>query len=569
MEILSYTFSKMASILKSKKAFIILLALLFAALPSAMAQTSTHDNNENTNADKNYQRIIPLSSPIYREMDRLYLLAGKSRPSLSRPWSADEAKKIMEALPQSLFDSVPDSSLAVIKREIEFGNKKTGARKAALKVSPEINVEGYIKANDERKEWEHGYEKRQPLVFVPLEGWFLKSIYMDLEIALKQEHAVANLTDNYTNIIPDPFEFDWHFPFRSFLSVGGEHWNFQFGRDTVSWGAGVTSNMVISDYSDYFNLIRFTTYWDRVKFTVVYIGLDPWLTDKEEEIDANNGFGGYDSFGELFKAFLAHRIEFKIRDNLSMAISEAIIFGNKYINITELNPVFIFHSHFTPQYSNVILALEADYPPFSGFNIYLQFAMDEFQAPGEDEGSRPRAMGFLGGFTFTKQVFDGFLLFNLEAAFTDPFLYNRWHPNTRFTNRRRMWSYVSNAHEYINKPIGYEYGPDAIIIYGAAQFEKSDKYLFGIDAKYRLLGSMNDSLDMPESYSTGADANKLRTPSGTVEKNLVLGLYGKLQLTNKISLGSNIYYIHISNYENISGSTINDFELALSAGFKF
>jgi len=593
----------MAGILKNRKNifltfFAVLTIVSFIKIPLAIAQSqsqsdsldssSHHKESDNavasdkeTKPDKiNFQRIIPLSSPLYREIDRLYLLAGKSRPSLSRPWSADEAKKIMEALPESMLDSVSEVSADVIKREIEFGSEKTGTKKASLKISPEINIEGYYKVNDDRKEWAHGYEERQPLFSVPFESWFFTSLYMDLEIELRQEYQVVNSTDNYTNIIPNPYDLDWHFPFRAFMSVGGEHWNIQAGRDKASWGAGITSNMLISDYSDYYNLIKFTTYWERFKFTTIYMGLDPWLTDQEEEYKNDIGFGGYAGFDELFKAFLAHRVEFKIRDNLSLAISEAIIFGDKYINITELNPVFIFHSHFTPQYSNVIASIEADYTPFSGFNIYLQFVMDEFQIPGEDEDSRPGAMGLLGGFTFVKQALDGYLSFNLEAAFTDPFLYNRWHPNGRITNRRRMWSYVSDSHEYINKPIGYRYGPDAVVMYGAAQYEKSDKYIVAIDAKYTLLGEMNDSLDYAGTYWEGVNnvatseylgknANKLSAPSGTVERDLVLGLHGKLKLTKRISFASDIYYIHINNYGNISGNTINDFEFIASAKFKF
>jgi len=602
MEMLSYTFSKMASILKNRKhTFLALFAILtivsFIKIPFVIAQpqsdslgysldiSPTYNKSDNEAAadknakpdKKNFQRIIPLSSPLYREMDRLYLLAGKSRPSLSRPWSADEAKKVFEALPDNFLDSVSDSA-ALIKREIEFGNEKTGSKKTFLKISPEVNIEGYFKTNDDREEWEHGYEKRAPLIHVPCEGWFFTSLYMDIDFSLKEEYAVADSTDNYTNIPIALTELDWYFPFRALMSFGGEHWNVQIGRDKANWGAGITSNMMISDYSDFYNMIKFSTYWERFKFITIYMGLDPWLTKQEKfyrdgdgALNEKHDLGGdYDDYDELFKAFMAHRIEYKMRDNLSFALSEATMFGNKYINISELNPVFVFHNFFTPEYTNVMLALEADYTPFSGFNIYLQFVMDEFQVPGiEDEDSRPGAMGLLVGFTFIKPALEGFLTFNLEAAYTDPFLYNRWHPRTRYTNRRRIWSSHLDRYEYINKPIGYQYGPDAVVIYGAVQYEKSDKYMAAIDVKYTFLGEMNDSLDYAGTYYTGVYASNLWAPSGTIERDLVLGLHGKLQLNKRISFASDIYYVHINNYQNDSGNTINDFEFIASAKFKF
>jgi len=581
MAMLSYTCGKVTGLLKNKKiipllVFVILFTLNFGNIPLVVAQTDPQNNNDSKSLKKNYQRIIPLSSPLYREIDRLYLLAGKSRPSLSRPWSADEAKKAFEVLPDNFLDSVSDSA-ALIKREIEFGIEKTGEKKSALKISPEINIEGHIKTNDDRKEWEHGYEKRPPLLHIPFEGWFFTSLFMDIELAIKEEYAVVNLTDNYLNIPVGLSEIDWYFPFRAFISFGGEHWNIQIGRDKTSWGAGLISNMIISDYSDFYNLLKFSIYWERFKFIAVYMTFDPWLTGSEKDyrkamVAEDKDLGGdYQDFNELFKAFMGHRIEVKILDNLSLALTEAHVIGNKYLTFTELNPVFVFHNLFTPEYTNVIFALEADYTPFNGFNIYFQFAMDEFQVPGYEDAdtTRPGAMGFLGGLTFIKQAYDGYLSFNLEAALTDPYLYNRWHPNTRLTNRRRLWSYYHDRYDYINKPIGYRYGPDAIVMYGAVQYEKPDKYKTAVDAKYTLLGAKNKSLDEIDSYNRNKIAANLSTPSGTVESDLIFGLHGMLQFTKRISFASDIYYIHINNYQNTSGNTINDFEFTASAKFKF
>ena len=549
--------------------FAILFVVWFFNTPLAVAQTDSGSNNTPSfqgltteTTQRNYQRIIPLTSPVYRELDRLYLLAGKARPSLSRPWSADEAKKIMEELPENFLDSVPDSVI-IIKREIGFGNENTGPQKMAFKVSPEINIEGHVKTNNNRKEWEHGYEERPPLINIPLELWLFPNWYMNVEFAQKQDHAIVNKTNNYVNLSLSPREYDWSTPFRAFMSVGGERWNVQAGRDKISWGAGVTGNMMVSDYSDFYNLVRLTTYWNRFKFTAVYMGFEPWLTDQEIEYGiANNGLGGpYTDFEELFKAHLGKRIEIRILDNLSFAITETSMFGNKHINITELNPIMYYHNLFTPEYSNVMMGFDVDYTPFSGLNIYLQYAIDEFSDADPGGEGKPRAMGYLGGFTYIRQAFDGFMTFNLEAALTDPYLYNRWHPNTRFTNRRRIERY-----DWVNKPIGYRHGPDAVIINGAVQYEKPGRYMAGISVRYSLLGEMNDSLDYAGSYDIRNGIN--RRLSGTVERNRVTRCHGTIQITDRISVASDIYYVRIDNYQNLRSNTINDLEVATSVRFK-
>jgi hypothetical protein len=558
-------------------------SLFFTAIPAA-AQTQRPAGSDRVNEEqqgsKNLQRIIPLSSPVYTELDRLYLLAGKSRPSAARPWSADEAQKIFEALPDRRYDEettgTENASTAIVKSEILSGAENTGPGRAAGRVTKNINLEGHFKTNSGRKEWEHGYEERKPLVYIPFEGWFFKNLYSTFDLTIREEYAaITGSDDNYTNIPSAPTDLDWYFPFRAFISVGGEHWNIQAGRDKASWGSGVTGNMLLSDYSDFYNLIRFTTYWEKFKFTSVYIGLDPWLTNAEKEIDDleadNNGLaGGYENFGELYKGFLGHRIEFRLKDNLTLSLSEAIMFGNKYINLTELNPAFVFHNLFIPEYSNAIASVEADYTVLKGLNLYMQFVMDEFQVPGyEDDGSRPGANGLMSGVTLVRLLEKGYLTFNGEAAKTDPYLYNRWHPLTRFTNRRRIWSTYLDKYEYINKPMGYESGPDAVILYGSAGFDRPGKFSASLDGRYSMKGEMNSSLDDPLSYDTGKDASRQKILSGTVEKEFVTGLHSTLKPTNSISLSSDIYWIHIKNYGNMSGDTVSDLELAFSVGLVF
>ncbi|MCL2293960.1 MAG: capsule assembly Wzi family protein [Spirochaetes bacterium] len=558
--------------------FTILAAVLFLNTPLAAAQTDSQANN----ANRNFQRIIPLTSPIYREMDRLYLLAGKSRPSLSRPWSADEARKIFEALPENFLDTVP-ASAALIKREIGFGNENTGPRQMAFKVSPEINIAANVKINNDRKEWEHGYEARPPLLNIPLEFWFFPNVYANMEFAQRHDYAIIESNRYFTNISFNPADYDWNTPFRAFLSVGGEHWNIQAGRDRVSWGAGVTGNLMISDYSDFFNKVRITTYWRRFKFTYVYMGLEPWLTRQEEGFrdTVGNEFrwsGPFEDFGERFKAHLGKRIEIRILDNLTFAISESSMFGNRYINLSELNPVMYWHNLFTPEYSNVMMGFDIDFTPFPGLNIYLQIAIDEF----ENSGGKPRAWAYLGGVTYVRQTTEGFLTFNLEGAIVEPYMYNRWHPNTRFTNRRRiMTRQVEGGQDFVNKPIGYRHGPDSVIIYGAVHYERPGRYMAGISVRYALLGAWNDSLDYAGTYPDEGERG-VGLLSGIVERNLVVGLHGRMQLTDRISLASDIYYVRIHNYqppparggraerpERTSGTNITDLEFTGSVRIRF
>ena len=527
----------------------------------------------------NNQRIIPLSSSLYEEIDRLYILQGLAHPSTARPWSLDEALLSISRLSLKNLSSAESASMEIINSEL--AEKIDGGEKGkfAYSISGEMNIEAYYKVNDKREEWEHGFEERKPFLYIPMELWFNENLYSTLDVTLKEEYrAVTELDNNYTGIPSNPVQFDWYFPFRAFISLGGENWNIQFGRDQADWGMGETGNLLLSDYSDFYNLLKFTTYWEKFKYSAVYIGLDSWLTTEEKELDEDpedgNGLaGGYYNFQEQFKAFLAHRVEFRTTEKLNLTVSEAVVFGNKYLNFTELNPVFVFHNLFSPEYSNALLSVEADYTIFKGLNLYLQYAVDEFQVPGyEGPDSRPGADGVLAGFRYIKPApsGSGYITLNGEAAMTDPYFYNRWHPLTRFTNRRRIWSNIEpDKYEYINKPIGYEHGPDAIVLYSKIGYINPLLFSASFDARYILKGELNDSLDDPLSYDTGDEANDQNTASGTAEKELVVGIHSTVFPQRKFSYSADIYWINITDYQHIRGETLNDFEIALSSRIRF
>ena len=67
-----------------KKTIIILLCCILA-----LASLSAYSNQ---------QRIISVDSPAYKAMENLYILAGKSLPSSSGPWSENEMTLMLDRI---------------------------------------------------------------------------------------------------------------------------------------------------------------------------------------------------------------------------------------------------------------------------------------------------------------------------------------------------------------------------------------------------------------------------------------------------------------------------------------
>ena len=521
---------------------------------------------------RNRQRIIALDSEVYQDIDALYMMNGFAPPSYARPWSEDEIDHILSKLqPEKLTGPAKlayENIQKKLSKKLLFGKEE----KAFASISGTVNLEGFFKTNDDRKEWVHGYEERLPLFDIPFEFWLWDHMYIDVDLSIREAHDVLYDSDyDYSNIPENIKYIDPSIPYRAFMSVGGRNWNVQMGRDKISWGNGETGNMVLSDWADWYNFIKFTTYWKVLKFSFVYAGLESYLTPEEKEFDKReqgDGLvqGNYENFRERYKAFLAHRLEARITDKFTMAATEGIIFGNKYPEFGNMNPVSIFHSVFAPEYSNVIFSLEADYAIFRGFDLYAQVAMDEMKLSIENsESARPTALGYMLGTRYLFPAGDGIVKLTLEGAYTDPYLYNRWHPLTRFTVRRRYWSYLDDGYLYLDKATGYRYGPDAVVGYLAGEYRIPSDLMLKADITLKYLGEKNTSLSEITSYHT----DKKTTPTGTVERELDIGLHADKVLSRHFSVGGDMYYVNIDNFGNVSGETINDFEFALHFSYKF
>ncbi|MEW5814196.1 MAG: capsule assembly Wzi family protein [Spirochaetota bacterium] len=498
---------------------------------------------------QNNQKIISIDSEVYNELETLYLEQGYALPSQSRPWSADQFDKAIEVLDPAKLSPAGRTTLehirSALKPRLLLHDKKLLGFNTALNT----NLEVYIRSNPAKTTWEHGYEERLPLLTVPFELWLFNGFYADLEITLKEEYrAISEDPKNYTNIPRKLTYFDLYFPFTAFFSLGGNHWNIQFGRDRVDWGNGNTGNMMISSFVDFYDFLKFDTYWKNFKFISLYAILDPWTKPGEE------------TAGELYKAFFGHRLEFSFLKRFSIAVAEAMIFGGKYPSLRDFNPLMIFHNWYITEYGNSMMTIEVNVNPYKWVNLYLQYAMDEFQTPYEEEqgaGGRSAANGILGGLKGALPLGKGHLGFNAELAKTDPWLYNRTPPLTKYTARRMIWSFIlPDGYEWVDKPLGYRYGPDAIVQNYSLNYSIAGFFTTGISFQIRDHGEM--SIDTP--FATGREAQSLKTPTGILETTRVLKLGGEIFPFRFLSIGSNLYWINTTNSGHVAGVTENDIE---------
>ena len=471
------------------------------------------------------QKLLPLSSEIYSEMDALYLLRGLGTPSPSRPWTASEALIILERAgrqtltpkEQALYDFLS----AEINKPIRFFPDKLFSLETRL----DLALEAYAHTNSDdfvlAEDWIYGYEERQPLAKLSLEmnisSWFYtftsfqfgrsrfdkRDSFRNVDDIDQGIGAVSSFSDSFAfpwkswaysrsflSNIPtglDEFDFDW--PKRADISFGGRHWNLTIARERIQWGRGYSGNFVIDSHRDYDEYIRLSAFTDKFKYE--------WL----------NVFYPSPEKGILFKFFMAHRLEFRIVPSLVFALSEGIMCRPDAFSARYINPAFVFHNWYDRDHLNSLAYLELDFAPFKGYRFYTQAVIDQIHAVWESNGE-PGAWGILAGIEHARPAPGGILSFSLEWAYTSPLLYRRDMVDfITLSDTQVTGASQSLAFDYT----GYQYGGDAIVL----QLDVNYRFPGAALIHARFFGMIHGKMNYFTLHNEGGNENKPSLTDGT------------------------------------------------------
>ncbi len=580
-------------------------------------------------ADLNYQKIIPLDSPLYDYMDYLYIDVGMALPSTARPWSAAEAFFLLERVDKSKLNTDSQLVLQAIEDEIEPVDQ-------VFDLSFPVSLETYVHTDtehfDDPDEWIRGYEQRRPMVDIVLETWPGEAVYgySSYQITFPKftgfsgdSGAVSGFYGSEwisSNIIflymkNGGADVDFGVPYRAYGSFGGLNWNMQIGRDKVSWGAGETGNFIISDHLTYHNQGRFTAYAKNFKYTLL-TSFFPHPALYYPIIDDVGDFDYARTHNDLvtgLKMFLGHRLEWRLFDDrLGFAITEAIMYQSleNYLDLSVLNPAMVFHNLYIRQNANSIISLDLDYAWKRGLNLYGQIVLDEFALPGEefpgkDDNAIPNGFGYMLGVKANKPLREGYLFGSFEWVMTDPFLYLRddgvtKEGQTAEYNSQELGEYgvnwvVAIRRLYQNSKIiyeeeflGYPHGGDAIVLNANFGYRAIGKWSLGGNVFFMWHGThdkwtlwslvdTDDTGDNIPNVSTPTDDHlpdnngdpTARDTRDAVSHSLVCSAYGEYQLSGNLDLYGQMDFIWIQNPGNRSDmAPITDVQLTLGMTWK-
>lgn len=568
-------------------------------------------------AYSNEQKIYSVDSGVYEAMETLYILAGQSLPSSSGPWSEAELQLMLERIDKASLSDAAQKYYDYVAGMITSEPKLQYDDNLGMEFGLDLALEGYYHTNkefDDYDDWFHSYTDREKFLDFTFETWPTEHFYGYFELSLSNcigydvsKGGTANLL--YANslntnlpvvnalLFSQPSngdilaDFDWTFPYRAFVSTGGEHWNFMAGRDKLSWGNGETGNLMLSDSFPRHTLARFNTFFNSFKYSLLGT-IYPAQNAEESQYDSLDGY----------KAMIVHRLEFNFfKNKVGLAVNEACMFwssvdedGTQSFSLAQVNPFGFMHNEYIARNGNSLLVFEADYTPIAGVNVYGQFAVDEFSGPGEGRANT-QALGLLAGVKGAMAAGDGIVTGSFEFVKTDPFLYIRGLHYTEDTDNYA----VGYGYDAYFRTIScdriilermcttYKYGNDVILFDGKVDYEMPGIFKVGFEAMLMKHGSMDinskwhmyrDKYEDAPDVSTPTtfnpfDSDDYDTSTNTVktehavEQSIILSLTGEYKILKGLSASAKADFLIVQNLDNVEGNDQTDVQITV--GLKY
>ncbi|MDR2782358.1 MAG: capsule assembly Wzi family protein, partial [Treponema sp.] len=529
-----------------------------------------------------YFSMISAGDPVLEDLRFLIIQSGKSFLSLTPPLSRDEVLLIMRDIDT---DTLSDGGEAAYNRITNALNPKP------LYSNEFFSADAHIKAGIEARvrtnpvvSWTQNVADSPALLALPVNLYIADRVQLFIEPSFAQSRWYYDEPGTYfgTNTPPPPDalkRFDANMPLRAFLAAGGPWWNFEIGRDRLSYGLGRTGNMALSDTPDYYDMARLSLFSSVFKYSVLISQMP--LTVSDGIAPDFSGLNETAVKTTTQRYFYAHRFDVRLFRRISIGLTEGIMVGNSPLEARFLNPMAIFHAFAAwrdydgwegtdnPDHADMVgslFSLDLNWAIMSGLSLYGQFVMNEWAIPSEMEGWPenvvPNATGFLAGLEYTRDFRGWAASFYAECMYSDPYLYILSTPFASYIWMRRVFDSSSDSEALRYRWIGHPEGRDTVMYTVGSSFSRENLGCF-LNVSFVQKGDHTIQWD----WNMGRGYTDQKTPSGIPENNLRLALGANWKPFGWLELSAQTGGSIIFNHGHTSGTQEYGLDAILSIRF--
>ncbi|MBN1797270.1 MAG: hypothetical protein JW822_01745 [Spirochaetales bacterium] len=527
--------------------------------------------------------IIPLDSLIYRRAEELFLCEGKVPLFEETPVIAEELKNQLAQLSENARDTEIVEQINELNAEVnllfpllsplvELGfSAGLDSESGRQHMIPTYDYHGVSTGPDKDiLDFTYMYEINElPSVikagFIAQAGGF--SLLFLPEI---RETTTALLEDeNITNIPGDLTSINFYsLPFRGISTYYNAPIELRLGRDKLHVGPSTWGGLTLNKHVPYYDYIKARFFIPGFSLSSYVINLNPIMTRNESDylntLDSAeykklepNGTKNGDPYMDRFKNLVLSKATFIPWDWLLFSITQCNLVGGRPLEISDFNPLLVFHNNFDEGTYSVPLSVTATVVPYKGIKIYGEWYF--YDAPAGDETDPDEnafAMGYQLGFTLLSNPFfqlgPGRFRLDAEITYVDPWTYGKAYDLRKFTSR---FVYVESfiGRRWVDYPLGFYLGPDVIDIHCSVSYgipgEWEAELHWNTTAKGQvdLYGWGEDN----DYYHIGETGYPLSwAPTGTVEWTHAITLSGYWVITKGVTVKAWYRLQHIKNRYN-------------------
>ena len=217
------------------------------------------------------------------------------------------------------------------------------------------------------------------------------------------------------------------------LAFGWRALTFTFGKDVNVWGAGRQTNLLLSANAPSYDQMRMTVkLGDKARYIYVVGKLTPGDVPEDTLYITNDGWV---RISTADKWLAAHRLEYSPFPIMSLAVNEAIVWGERGVDWGYLNPINFYYSagHNGEDRDNLLMSGDFVLRLLSRGFLYGELLIDDLSVNKLGGGYAGNKYSVSGGLWISDLSADG-LEMGLEYTRVQPFVYSHFYPVNRFTN---------------------------------------------------------------------------------------------------------------------------------------
>jgi len=548
------------------KRFLPVLLLVFFSAPSGIF-ASHHD-------------MILVGDPVLEDIRFLSLEAGRPILSFTLPLSLHEVRTFLDSIDDSLLSVPAQEAFLRINRRLDLQAPRVSFSSEYFSVFVDLNATIEARARTNREiSWYPRYPSVPPVVSFPVRFFIGNFLQLYLEPTWKMSPIHYRRVGSFGFNAPfDYFQYDHLMPHRAFLAAGGRMWNFQIGRDRLSWGTGHMGNLSVSDNPDFYDFMRFSVFTRIFKYSslVVQMPLDIRYGLLCDTVFPGSSVPPNHLYRTMNRYFYLHRLDFMLFNSLTIGISEGVMVGDSPLELRFLNPMMVFHQLIAwTQYNRwgnrqagkdghmvgPFFSVEANWNIINSLSVYGQFVMTQYELPGELAGAlhpSPDGLGYLAGIQYSHSFNNWASVFFFEFVHTSPFLYMHPSPFASFIHMRILL-FDPPHYSFVGFP------RDRMMFTLGARFFRND--VLSVSGVFSLL--FNGERDIWYDWQTGWDIRDERTPTGTTERQVIGTVSARWMPRPFLTLRGSLTGIHSHNNRHVSGAHELGLQSAFSVGVSF